>query len=1104
MRNLKSLLVLFCISLWSCNTNKKEEVLFELQENSGVDFVNSIRDTRDFNIFSYRNFYNGGGAAVGDINNDGLADVFFTANMGNNKLYLNKGDFKFEDISKKAGIEQSDKWNTGVVMVDINSDGWLDIYVCNAGIDKWKNQQGNALFINNHDLTFTDKAKEYGLDNKGYTTHAAFFDYDLDGDLDCYILNNSFIPVNTLNYSNKRELRAKDWPVADFLKGGGSFLMRNDNGKFTDVSEEAGIYGSLISFGLGVTVGDVNGDQYPDIYVSNDFFERDYLYINQKNGKFSEELEQWMQHTSMSSMGADLADINNDGYPDLFVTDMLPDDDYRLKTTTSFESIDVYRLKESRGFYRQFMQNTLQVNNQHGKFMETGHYSGVAASDWSWGGLIFDADNDGLSDIFVCNGIHHDVTNQDFIDFFANDVIQRMVLTGEKEQVNEIINKMPSVPLPNKLFKNLGNLRFADSATNWGLGKPSFSNGAAYGDLDNDGDLDLVVNNLNEKAFVYKNRTRETQRNNYIAVMLEGDLGNRFAIGAKVNVYANGQIISRDVIPSKGFQSSVDYKVIMGLGKASADSMLIWWPDRSVTRIIRPEINKLHTIKQPEVNKVPYSETITPAPTLLQASGDSSFEKHIEDDFVDYYNERNIPLMLSKEGPRAATADVDKDGLEDLFISGGPGQAGQLYIQTANGFRKKIVAAFEDDKDAEDIAAVFFDCDKDGDADLFVSSGGNNQPPRHKLLQHRLYKNDGRGNFTKAASSFPNNDANTSVAIASDFDADGDLDLFVGSRSLSYNYGIFPSSYLYENDGSGKFTDVTKQKAPALEKMGMVTDASWENVYGDAQRELIVVGEWMPPRVFTYVNNRFEEVNSTLGNLYGWWQAVYAADLDGDGDQDLVLGNIGENFYLKPDSTHPVKLWINDFDRNETTEKIFTQTIGAKDLPVFLKRDLTDQVVLLKKQNLKYEEFARKSIQELFDPSLIASCAVRQFNYPSSCIAWNEGSGKFSMEKLPLAVQLSSVNAIVCADINHDGKPDIVAAGNKYDLLPQFGRLDASFGHVLLNRGNRRFELVKPSSSGLLVNGQVRDIALIRNRGKQTIGFILNNQRPVTYRTPAQ
>lgn len=1091
-------LLLFTLS---CGTKSSEKPLFDLVENTGINFSNPVANTPTANIFSYRNFYNGGGAAIGDINNDGLADVFFTANQGPNKLFLNKGNWKFDDISDKAGFGAKEQWSTGVVMVDINNDGWLDIFVANAGNMYDGVLRSNQLFINNKNLTFTDQAKQYGLADSGYTTQAAFFDYDMDGDLDCFIVNNSPIPVNTLNYANKRNLPAANWPVADFLKGGGDHLLRNDNGVFKEVTYQSGINGSLISFGLGVTIGDVNGDAWPDIYVSNDFFERDYLYVNQKNGQFKDELENWMQHTSLASMGADMADINNDGYPDIFTTDMLPDDDYRLKTTSLFDNIDVYRLKERSGFYHQYMQNTLQLNNKNGKFMEISNFSGVDASDWSWGGLMFDADNDGFTDIFVCNGINHDLTNQDFIDFFSNDVIQKMVLTGEKDDVDVIINKMPSQKIPNKAFRNNGNLQFADIGQKWGLAQPSFSNGAAYGDLDNDGDLDMIVNNVNQPAFVYKNNSRENLKHHYIGIQLKGSEKNTFAIGAKIQVYKGKEVFTREVVPSRGFQSSVDYKSIIGLGTmTSVDSMIVIWPNRTYSKYDRPAIDKVHVLEQPlSAISLPVLN-INPTKETLLSIAPSNFDQHKEDDYIDFYSERNLPKLLSQEGPQATAGDINGDGLDDVYIAGANGQAGQLYLQQTSGsFVKKLVPDFEKFADFEDVAVLFFDADKDGDLDLFVGSGGNNHPSDSRELQHRLYKNDGKGNFSIDTNAFPMNGMNIAIALAHDVDADGDLDLFVGSRSTPQQYGISPISYLYENNGSGKFTDIAATKYKELSGLGMLTGAAWVDVDGDKTKELIVVGEWMNPRIFKITKTKVEELATGLEDKKGWWQTVSTADLDGDGDQDLVLGNIGDNFYLHPTAEKPAKLWLNDFDNNQSPDRILSQTINGKDMPVFLKKDMEDQLPILKKQNLRHESFSKKSIQELFSQELIKKSVIREFNFTSSVIAINDGKGKFSIKILPERVQFSSINAIQPIDVNRDGFTDLVMGGNQFVFPPQFERLDASFGHVLLNDGKGDFKWQGSDISGLELRGQIRDIVQIEKSNTKKILILQNNTYPVLY-----
>jgi hypothetical protein len=1085
------------ILFFSC-THQPDNVLFESVDNSGIRFINKVQDNDSINILNYRNFYNGGGVAIGDINNDGLPDVFFTANQGSNKLFLNKGNFKFEDISAKAGFTDKQQYSTGVVFADVNGDGWLDIYVCNAGNMQSAALRKNQLFINNHDLTFTERAEEFGLADSGYSTQASFFDYDMDGDLDCFIINNSPIPVNSLGYPHQRDLPANQWQVDDNLKGGGDHLYRNDNGHFVEVTQQAGIHGSLMSFGLGVTVGDVNGDHYPDIYVSNDFFERDYLYINQKDGTFKDELDNRVLHTSYASMGADFGDINNDGYPDIFTTDMLPADDYRLKTTLSFDDIDQYRLKERNDFHHQFLQNTLQLNTAKGKFIDIANYSGVNASEWSWGALMFDADNDGYTDLYVCNGIYRDLTNQDFLDFEANEIKEKMIATGKKDLM-ELVNKIPSIAVPNKMFRNLGNLKFADQGADWGFTQNSFSNGAAYADLDNDGDLDIVVNNVNEPALIFKNNSREKNHNNYIGVSLKGKDKNKFAVGSKIVVFKGNEKLSREVIPSRGFQSSMDYKQIIGIGKeVSVDSMIIYWPDLTYTKIIHPEINKTLVLMQPENGeKINITETKSVSPLFIQTK--SNFDKHQQPDYVDFYAERAIPEMLSHQGPKAAVADVNGDGLEDVFIGGTPLHSGQLYLQTKSGFIKKDIPDFNKLTGFEDAAVTFFDADGDGDMDLFIGAGGNNMTPASRELQHRLFINDGKGNFKISYNAFPLNQDNISVAIAYDFDKDGDMDLFVGAGSVSKEYGVTPHSHVYLNNGKGVFTDMSQTQLNGINTIGNVTCAAMSDVDGDKEKELVIAGEWMSPRIFKFQNNRFTEIASNLNSLYGWWQAITVADINGDGKEDLVLGNLGENFSLHADEKNPLKIWYGDFDENGRIDKIMSKTVDGKDKPVFMKRDVQDELPSLKKQNLHHAEYAKKSMDELFTPEQLKKTVVKSINFTSSIVAVNKGNGQYRIQSLPAMVQLSSARTIVCTDLNNDGLKDLIIGGNDFYFQPQLGRLDANPGIILLNNGKEKFRILSSDESGLDLNGMLRQIVPVKTPSGTNFLFLQNDAVPLMY-----
>ena len=1098
-KTIYSFLLVFLI-FSSCQAPKKD-TLFTLLDPQKTQLVaeNTIESSNTLNVFKYRNFYNGGGVAIGDVNNDGLADVYLTMNTAENKLFLNQGNFVFKDVTSTALVGGSKGWSTGVVMVDINNDGWLDIYVCNAGLASGEARE-NELFINNQDGTFTEQAKAYQLADSGITTHAAFFDYDLDGDLDVYMLNNSFIPVTTLGYNDKRDLPDEEWKVNPVLKGGGDRLLQNNGGVFTDVTNSAGIYSSLIGFGLGVTLGDINKDGYIDIYVSNDFYERDYFYINQGDGTFKEDIQNILNHISHSSMGADMADINNDGFAEIFVTDMLPREDTRLKETTEFEGFDIYRIKQEKAFYHQFMQNTLQFNNQNNTFSEISTIAGVEATDWSWGALIWDMDNDGQKDLFVCNGIYHELTNQDFVNYFANEVVQRMALTGEKEDVINIIEKMPKRPLRNLAFRNDAEQGFKNMSVDWGFDQKTFSNGAAYGDLDNDGDLDLIINNVNQPVMLYQNKATEKGAN-YLQFQLSGDENNTFAIGSKINVYTNGKVLFSEVIPTRGFQSSVDVVTTIGLGKTTqVDSVQVIWPNNKQTVLKDVPVNqRLHLSIAEATQPVKKPTQKLPSATLFDPVS-VTWATHDENNYVDYDKEVLVPRMLSREGPAVVTGDVNNDGLEDVFLGNATNAAAQLFIQQSNGaFTATNAALWENEKKYEDTAAAFIDVDNDGDLDLFVGSGGNDITLSNRLYEDRVYLNDGTGQFSRNEEALPNYTANTSVIAPYDMDQDGDIDLFIGNRSVTGVYGINPTAVFLENLGNGQFKNSTSLKAYDASKLGMITDAKWIELTGDDLKDLLVVGEWMAPTVFENKGMYLDPLSTDLSTLSGWWNTIVEGDFNADGTIDFILGNKGLNSVYIGSKESPARMFINDFDNNGTIDQILTRALDGKDKPIHVRNELVSQIAKVKKENVQFSAYATKGVRDLFSKENIAGALIKEVNESKSILVLNKGNLVFEQKPLPREIQWNSVNTGVVSDFNQDGHVDVLLAGGEDNLKPQFGKLDAGYGELLIGDGKGNFQWQPYSQSGLKVRGTVRSCSTIGWNGKNAVIFGINDEKALIY-----
>ncbi|MEP3209773.1 MAG: VCBS repeat-containing protein [Maribacter sp.] len=1094
MRLAQYLIVFLMVCSCKNEDNSKQFTLLS-PSTTKIKFKNLVQETPEFNVLKYGYLYNGGGVSIGDINNDGLSDIYFTGNMVGSHLYLNKGGMKFQEIAKEAGVFAEGLWNTGTTMVDINADGFLDIYICRSAA-KNAAKRKNLLFVNNGDLTFTEKAAEYGIDDEGYSTQGAFFDYDKDGDLDLYVLNHS-----TQEYAGFGQITAslknkKNSAYADKL-------YKNENGKYIDVSDAAGLTSNVLGFGLGVAISDLNGDGWPDIYVSNDYNEQDYLYINNTDGTFSESLEKFIGHTSLFSMGSDIADINNDGYLDIMTLDMLPEGNYRQKMVSGPDNYDKYQRLVSSGFYNQTMRNMLHINNQGNSFSEIGQFSGISNTDWSWASLFADFNNDGLKDVFVTNGYKRDYTNMDFMNFAVQAKLEENK-TGKQTAIMELISEIPSTVVENYVYENNGNLTFTKKNSDWGLGQKSLSNGAAYADLDNDGDLDLVVNNLEQEAFIYRNNSESMQWQNYLKIRLQGEGGNSYGIGAKVSLAVGDKIISQEMMPTRGYQSSVDYTLVFGIGEDSISGLTIVWPDfkeQSIQKVASNQTLVLHqkNARLAKKDSNSYTETY-----FTEVSEDTLIPfAHRENNFIDFKNEQLLPHKLSTQGPKIAKGDVNNDGLEDLYIGGAKGTSGVLMLQTKGGtFKSSNLTIFEKDKASEEIDALFFDADNDNDLDLYVVSGGSNFSIDAPELQDRLYLNTGNGNYKKSDASLPPMITSGSCVSAGDYDSDGDLDLFVGGRLVPGKYPTPPKSYILENDGKGNFQEVTASVNTLIANIGMVTDALWTDFTNDGSADLILVGEFMGIRAFENTNGKLTELpnSSGLENSKGWWNTIKQGDFDNDGDLDYIAGNFGLNSQLKSSLEEPVQLYVSDFDGNGSLDPILCSYIMGESYPVFSKDDLIGQLPNLKKKYINYADYADQKMTDIFSADELSRSTVLDAQTFATSYIENLGNNTFRMAPLPAPVQFSPVYGILIQDFNADGNMDILLAGNFFGTRVKYGRYDANKGVLLLGDGNGDFVATSCKESGLSIDGEVRDITSVRQAdASQLLIFARNNDYVKTY-----